>query len=204
MRGPAPARTRINGALREREVRLIGQAGTQVGVMPTAEAMRLAQEANLDLVEVQATADPPVCRLMDYGRHRYEQDRKERESRRAQKVIELKEVRVRPKTDDHDLETKRRQIRGWLGEGNRVQLTIRMRGREQAHPDVARRVLADLASTVADIGHVERDVLPEGRAMTLVLAPGTAPVRRASSSPRQAAASESLSESPAPTGATPS
>ena len=204
LRGPAPARTRINGAIRVREVRLIDQDGTQLGVMPTSEALRRAQEANLDLVEVQATADPPVCRLMDYGRHRYEQDRKERESRRAQKVVELKEVRLRPKTDEHDLDTKRRQIRGWLGEGNRVQLTIRMRGREQAHPDVARRVLADLASTVSDVGHVERDVLPEGRAITMVLAPGTAPAPRRAAPARPAPAGEPAPENASPSSATPS
>ena len=181
MRGPAPPRTRVNTAIRVREVRLIGADGTQLGVMPTADALRLAQESNLDLVEVQATADPPVCRLMDYGRHRYEQDRKERESRKAQKIVELKEVRLRPKTDEHDIETKRRAIRGWLGEGNKVQLTVRMRGREQAHPDVARKVLADLAATLTDVGYIERDTLAEGRTITMILAPGTAPSRRQSS-----------------------
>lgn len=201
MRGPAPPRTRINGAIRAREVRVIGEDGAQLGVMSTLEAMRLAQEANLDLVEVQPGAEPPVCRLMDYGRHRYEQDRKERESRKAQKVIELKEVRLRPKTDEHDLDTKRRAIRGWLGEGNKVQLTIRMRGREQAHPDWARKVLYDLAGTLTDVGHIERDVLPEGRAITMIIAPGTAPARRqnAPSAPRQAPPA-----GPAPGGETPS
>lgn len=181
---PAAPRVRINGAIRVREVRLIGEDGTQLGVMPTIEALQRAQEADLDLVEVQPGADPPVCRLMDYGRHRYEQERRERESRKAQKIVELKEVRLRPKTDDHDLDTKRRAIQRWLGEGNKVQLTIRMRGREQAHPDVARKVLADLAATVAEVGHIERDVLPEGRAITMILAPGPAPARRPPNAPR--------------------
>jgi len=180
MRGPAPPRTRINGAIRVREVRVIGDDGAQLGVMPTSEAQRLAQEASLDLVEVQPNADPPVCRLMDYGRYRYEQDRKERESRKAQKVVQLKNVRLEPKTAAHDLETKRRAIRGWLAEGNKVQLTIRMRGREQAHPDVARRVLHELAESLSDAGFIERDILPEGRTLTLILAPGTAPARRQS------------------------
>ncbi len=196
MRGPAPPRTRINGAIRVREVRLIGEDGAQLGVLPTADALRRAQDANLDLVEVQPNADPPVCRLMDYGRHRYEQDRKERESKKGQKIVELKEVRLRPKTDDHDLDTKRRAIKGWLGDGNKVQLTIRMRGREQAHPDVARRVLADLAATVADVGHIERDVLPEGRAITMIIAPGPAPARRQAPPPRPSAPS---APAPAPT-----
>lgn len=178
-RGAPPARgPRINSAIRVREVRLIGEDGSQLGIMPTQEALRRAEEADLDLVEVQPGADPPVCRLMDYGRHKYEQERKDRESRKAQKVIALKEVRLRPKTDDHDLETYRRHIRGWLSEGNRVQLTVRMCGREQAHPDVARKVLADMAATLADVGHIERDVLAEGRTLTMILAPGTAPQRR--------------------------
>jgi len=187
-----------------REVRLIGDDGTQLGVMATAEALRRAEEANLDLVEVQPGADPPVCRLMDYGRHRYEQDRKERESRKAQKVIKLKEVRLRPKTDDHDLETYRRQIRGWLAEGNRVQLTVRMRGREQAHPDVARKVLLDMATSIADVGHIERDVLPEGRTITMIIAPGTAPPSRRNPSPpqRPATPSDPAPGSPEPSGAT--
>ena len=203
-RGPAPPRVRINNAIRVREVRLIGDDGTQLGVMATAEALRRAEEANLDLVEVQPGADPPVCRLMDYGRHRYEQDRKERESRKAQKVIKLKEVRLRPKTDDHDLETYRRQIRGWLAEGNRVQLTVRMRGREQAHPDVARKVLLDMATSIADVGHIERDVLPEGRTITMIIAPGTAPPSRRNPSPpqRPATPSDPAPGSPEPSGAT--
>lgn len=181
---PAAPRVRINGAIRVREVRLIGDDGAQLGVMATADAMRLAQEANLDLVEVQPGADPPVCKLMDFGRHRYEQERRERESRKTQKVVKLKEVRLRPKTDDHDLETYRRNIQRWLAEGNKVQLTVRMRGREQAHPDVARKVLYDMASNVAGAGHIERDVLPEGRTITMILAPGPAPARRAPSAPR--------------------
>ena len=185
LRGPAPPRTRVNGAIGAREVRLIGEDGTQLGVMTTAEAMRRAEDADLDLVEVQPNANPPVCRLMDYGRHRYEQERRERESRRAQKLIELKEVRLSPKTDEHDLETKRRAIRGWLSDGNKVQLTIRMKGRERAHPDWARRVLYELANSLSDAAHVERDVLAEGRSLSLVLAPGTAPARRqGASAPR--------------------
>lgn len=148
--------------------------------------MRLGQEGGLDLVEVQPTADPPVCRLMDYGRHKYEQERKERENRRAQKTVELKEVRLRPDTDSHDLDTKRRAVMGWLAEGSKVQLTIRMRGREQAHPDVARKVLSAIANSIGETGHIERDVLAEGRAMTMILAPGVGTVRRV---PRPQAAS---------------
>ncbi len=183
-----PPRERINGAIRVREVRLIGDDGAQLGVMPTAEALRRAQEANVDLVEVQPGADPPVCKLMDYGRMRYDRDRKERENKRVQKIVELKELRLNPDTDQHDLDTKRKRLHGWLGEGNKVQLTVRMRGREQAHPDVARKVLADMAATVTDVGHIERDVLPEGRTITMIMAPGPAPVRRQPNAPRPASA----------------
>ena len=159
-------------------MRLIDDQNNQLGVLSLDAALRIANEKGLDLVEVAPQASPPVCRLMDYGRHRYEQERRERESRRAQKIIELKEVRLSPKTDEHDLDTKRRAIRGWLSEGNKVQLTIRMKGRERAHPDWARRVLSELADSLSDAGHVERDVLAEGRSLSLVLAPGTAPARR--------------------------
>ncbi len=178
-RPPAPPRTRLNGAIRVREVRLIGEDGAQLGVMLTQDAMQRALDLGLDLVEVQATAEPPVCRLMDYGRHRYEQDRKERESKRNTKPTELKEVRLKPDTDSHDLETKSRAIRKWISEGSKVQLTVRMRGREQAHPEVARKVLSDLAASLSDVSFIERNVIPEGRTMTLMLAPGAAPARRA-------------------------
>lgn len=181
-RAPAPPRQRINNQIRVREVRLIGDDGAQLGVMPTSEAMRLAEEASLDLVEVQANVDPPVCKLMNYGRMRYEQDRRERESKKAQKTQELKEVRLSPDTDQHDLDTKRRRAAGWLKEGNKVQLNIRMRGREQAHPDVARRVLSEMAATLTEVGHIERDALAQGRTISLVLAPGPAPNRRAQAS----------------------
>jgi len=154
-------------------VLVIDSDGSQLGQMPIADALRIAREKSLDLVEVSPLAQPPVCRILDYGRQQYEQSRKEREARKNQTKVVIKEVRVRPKTDPHDLDTKLRAITKWLQEGDRVQLTLRMRGREQAHPDWGRKVLVEMASKVGDVGRVERDVLAEGRQMTLVLAPSS-------------------------------
>jgi len=160
-------------------VLVIDETGSQLGQMATVDAVRVAREKGLDLVEVSPLANPPVCRIMDWGRQQYEQSRKEREAKKNQSKIVIKEVRVSPKTDPHDKETKLRAITEWLRHGDRVQLTLRMRGREQAHPDVGRKVLAEMASAVGDVGRVERDVLWEGRRMTMVLAPNTIPVRKA-------------------------
>jgi len=159
---------------------VIDETGSALGQMAIADANRIAREKGLDLVEVQPMAQPPVCRIMDFGRQQYEQARREREARKNATKIVIKEVRVRPKTDEHDLETKLRQITGWLKEGDKVQLTLRMRGREQAHPDVGRKVLTDMAAAVGDVGRIERDVFAEGRQMTLVLAPNISPAKRQS------------------------
>lgn len=175
-RGPRN-QVRLNEGIRARVVLVIDENGGQLGQMPTVDAVRIAQERGLDLVEVSPNAVPPVCRLMDYGRQQYEQSRREREAKKNQTKITIKEMRVSPKTDEHDRDTKLRAISEWLRKGDRVQLTLRMRGREQAHPDVGRKVLADMASAVADVGRIERDVVWEGRRMTMLLAPNTAPVR---------------------------
>ncbi|MDB5073893.1 MAG: translation initiation factor [Chloroflexi bacterium] len=169
-RGPRN-QVRINEQIRARVVLVIDSDGSQLGEMPIADALKIARDKSLDLVEVSPLAQPPVCRILDYGRQQYEQSRKEREARKNQTKVVIKEVRVRPKTDPHDLDTKLRAITKWLQEGDRVQLTLRMRGREQAHPDWGRKVLVEMASKVGDVGRVERDVLAEGRQMTLVLAP---------------------------------
>ena len=189
-RGPR-SQVRVNEQIRARLVRVIDEDGKQLGDMPVFEALRIAQEKSLDLVEVQPGVDPPVCRIMDHGRQQYEQSRKEREARKNQKQIVIKEVRVRPKTDPHDLETKLRAITKWLEEGDKVQPTLRMRGREQAHPDWGRKVLVEMAAKVGEAGRIERDVLSEGRQMTLVLAPNTGPVKRP---PRPTAAQRPRSE----------
>jgi translation initiation factor IF-3 len=177
-RGPRGAQVRINEQIRARIVLVIDSDGTALGQMSIVDALKAARDRNLDLVEVSPLAQPPVCRILDYGRQQYEQSRREREARKNQKTITLKQVRVRPKTDPHDLDTKRKSIVKWLEEGDHVQLVLRMRGREQAHPDWGRKVLLELASKVADVARVERDVISEGRQMTLILAPASSPVKK--------------------------
>lgn len=176
-RGPRNP-VRINESIRARVVLVIDETGTQLGQMSTVDALKTARDRGLDLVEVSPLATPPVCRILDYGRQQYEQARREREAKKNQTKIVIKEVRVSPKTDPHDKETKLRAITEWLRKGDRVQLTLRMRGREQAHPDVGRKVLAEMASAVGDVGRVERDVLWEGRRMTMVLAPNSIPAKK--------------------------
>jgi translation initiation factor IF-3 len=163
--------TRVNERIRIREVRLIDDAGEQVGIIPTRDALEMARERGLDLVEVAPNAVPPVCRLMDYGKFRYEQSRKERESRRNQHVIELKEVRIRPKIDDHDLETKGRQAAKFLDGGDKVKLTVTFKGREMAHPDIGKGLLDQLADMLRPHGTVEAMPRLEGRAMIMFMNP---------------------------------
>jgi translation initiation factor IF-3 len=186
-RGPRN-QVRINEQIRARVVLVIDSDGSQLGQMSIVDALKIARDKSLDLVEVSPLAQPPVCRILDYGRQQYEQSRKEREARKNQTKVVIKEVRVRPKTDPHDLETKLRAITKWLQEGDRVQLTLRMRGREQAHPDWGRKVLVEMASKIGDVGRVERDVLAEGRQMTLVLAPSTLVTKKSKPVAQQAPA----------------
>ncbi len=162
---------RINEGIRVKEVRLIGAAGENVGVVSTQEAMRMAAEADLDLVEVAAAADPPVCRIMDFGKFLYERTRKEREARRAQTKIEVKEIRLRPKTNVHHRSFKVRDARKWLEDGNKVKVRIRFRGREIDYVDLALTDLKEVAEELADIAIVEQAPAMEGRSVLLVLAP---------------------------------
>jgi translation initiation factor IF-3 len=166
-----PVQTRVNERIRIREVRLIDEEGQQVGIIPTRDAMEMARSRGLDLVEVAPNAVPPVCRIMDYGKFRYEQSRKERESRRNQHVIELKEVRIRPKIDDHDLETKGRQAAKFLEAGDKVKMTVLFRGREMAHPDIGKALLDQLADMLRPHGTIEQTPRLEGRTMTMMLNP---------------------------------
>lgn len=164
-------RLRINNRIRARDVRLIDEDGTQVGVVSIREALILAEERGLDLVEVAPNAVPPVCRVMDYGKFRYEQTKKEREARKNQKQIELKEVRLKPKTDDHDLGVKSRQARKFLLSGDKVKFTVKFRGREIFHPDIGMAMLEQMAEELRDIATIEQKPLMEGRALSLMLAP---------------------------------
>jgi translation initiation factor IF-3 len=159
----------INERIRAREVRLIDEQGSQVGILSLNEALRLARERNLDLVEVAPNAAPPVCRLLDYGRYKYEQTKKENEARKHQKLSLLKEVRLTPRTDEHDVEFKVRTIQRFLEEGDKVKVTIRFKGREMAHPQLGRQVLETIANSLKGVATVEKMPLIEGRTMTMVL-----------------------------------
>ena len=164
---------RVNERIKAREVRLIGAKGEQLGIMPLYQAREIAGQSNLDLVEVTATAAPPVCRLLDYGKYKYEQTKKEREARKNQKVSLLREVRLRPKVGDHDFEAKARLSRKLLGEGNKVKVTILFRGREITHPEIGRRLLRRMAESLGEAASVERQPLMDGRRMAMILSPAT-------------------------------
>ena len=153
------------------EVRLIGPDGDNLGVVSTQEAMRIARDAELDLVEVAAGANPPVCRVMDFGKFLYERAKKEREAKKAQTKIEIKEIRLRPKTNEHHRGFKTRDARRWLLEGNKVKVTIRFRGREVTYPELALEDLREIAEELADIAIIEQPPAMEGRVMNMVLSP---------------------------------
>ncbi|MBM4457903.1 MAG: translation initiation factor IF-3 [Chloroflexi bacterium] len=157
--------------IRVREVRVIDENGEQLGVMPTFEALRLAQERSLDLVEVAPNAAPPVCRLLDFGKFQYERQKREREARKAQKVIEVKEIRLRPRTGEHDINTKARKALGFLEEGSKVKVAVRFRGREITHPEVAREQLADFVEKLGDAAVIEQQPAMEGPNLFMLFAP---------------------------------
>jgi translation initiation factor IF-3 len=152
-------------------VRLIGHDGDHFGVVSLSEALERAQEADLDLVEVSPNAEPPVCKVMNYGKFLYEKSKREREARKAQKQIEIKEIRFRPKTSEHHKSFKVRNARRWLGEGMKVKARIRFRGREFHYPEIARALLQSIAEELSDVGEVEQYPNMEGRTMLMVLAP---------------------------------
>ena len=161
----------MNREIRVPEVRVIDAEGSNLGVLQTMEAVRLAQEAELDLVEVAPNAEPPVARIMDFGKFLYEQSKKEREARKAQKQVEIKEIQLRPKTNEHHTQFKVRNARGWLEDGNKVKVRIRFRGREITYPEVAMEQLQDIVEELADIAMVEQAPQLDGRTMLMVLAP---------------------------------
>lgn len=161
-------------------MRLIGPNGENVGVVAIEEALRMAREAELDLVEVAPNASPPVCRIMDFGKFAYERAKKEREARKAQTKIEVKEIRLRPKTNEHHREFKVRDARRWLQEGNKVKVRIRFRGREISYPEIALNDLKEVAEALSDVGVVEQPPALEGRTMLMVLAPGKASKKKSS------------------------
>ena len=160
----------INEQIRDKEVRLIGADGEQLGIMSAREAYKLAQEAELDLVKIAPGAKPPVCKIIDYGKYRYELARKEKEARKKQKTVELKEVRLSPNIDTNDLNTKMNAARKFISKGNKVKVTLRFRGREMAHVQASKHILDDFAEALADIAVVEKAPKLEGRSMGIVLA----------------------------------
>ncbi|TIC80426.1 translation initiation factor IF-3 [Nocardioides sp. GY 10113] len=162
---------RINERIRVPEVRLVGPNGETVGIVPTDQALKLAQEADLDLVEVAPMARPPVCKLMDYGKFKYENAQKAREARRNQTNVIIKEMKLRPKIDAHDYETKKGHVVRFLKAGDKVKITIMFRGREQHRPELGFRLLQKLAEDVADLGFVESNPKQDGRNMIMVLGP---------------------------------
>jgi translation initiation factor IF-3 len=163
---------RTNRQIRVPQVRLIGLNGEQLGVVSTDDALRLAQEAEVDLVEVAPTAAPPVCRLLDYGKFRYSKQKKDAEAKKKQHITQLKELRIRPGTDAHDLERQLKKAEEFLSDGQRVKFTLRFRGREMAHQDLGRKKLQEVARQLGEVSWVESEPRTEGRVMNLVLAPG--------------------------------
>lgn len=159
----------INEQIRDTEVRVIGQNNEQLGIMGIDEARRLAEEAGVDLVKIAPNATPPVCRIIDYGKFRYEQSRKEKEARKKQRVIEIKEIRMSPNIDTNDLNTKIAAARKFLSKGDRVKITLRFRGREMAHMNNSRYILDDFAEALSDIAVVEKAPKVEGRSLTMFL-----------------------------------
>ena len=160
----------INEQIRDREIRLIGEDGEQFGVMSSRDAMKLAREAELDLVKIAPQAKPPVCKIIDYGKYRYELARKEKEAKKKQKTVEVKEVRLSPNIDTNDLNTKVNNAKKFISKGNKVKVTLRFRGREMAHVQQSKHILDDFAETLADVAVVEKPAKMEGRAMSMVLA----------------------------------
>ena len=168
-REPAISELFINEQIRDKEIRLIGESGEQLGIMSSREALKLAEEAGLDLVKIAPTAKPPVCKIVDYGKYRYELARKEKDAKRKQKVIEVKEIRMSPNIDTNDLNTKVGAARKFLEKGNRVKVTLRFRGREMAHMSTSKHILDDFAQMLSDIAVVETMPKVEGRSMIMFL-----------------------------------
>lgn len=160
----------MNEEIRDKEIRVVGADGSQLGIMSPREALRIAAEQNLDLVRIAPQATPPVCRIMDYGKYRYEQAKREKEARKNQKTVEIKEVRMSLNIDTHDFETKVGQARRFLESGNKVKVSVRFRGREMAHSEMGRGLLERFAAACAEVGNQEKPPKMEGRSLAMFLA----------------------------------
>ena len=159
----------INEQIRDKEVRLIGEDGEQLGIVSSRDALKMAEEAGLDLVKIAPTAKPPVCKIVDYGKYKYEQVRKEKEANKKQKVIDIKEIRLSPNIDTNDLNTKIASARKFIEKGNKVKVTLRFRGREMAHVQSSRHILDEFAKALEDIALVDKPAKMEGRSMAMFL-----------------------------------
>ena len=159
----------INGKIGDREIRLIGSQGEQIGVMNSKEALRMAREEELDLVLIAPNANPPVCKIIDYGKYRYEMARKEKEAKKKQKVIEIKEVRLSPNIDENDVNTKAKAARKFLEKGDKVKVSLRFRGREMSHMNQSRHILDDFAEKLSDIAVIDKPAKGEGRSLVMFL-----------------------------------
>jgi translation initiation factor IF-3 len=168
---PKEPSIRVNERIRIPEVRVVMGSGENLGVLPTREALQIARDQGLDLVEINPKASPPVCKIMDFGRYKYDQKKKAREAKKKASVIEVKEIKFRPRTDDHDFDHKLKRIRSFLEDNNKVKLTVRFRGREMAHQDIGRDLLYRVAETVKELGQIVQEPASEGRAMSMLLAP---------------------------------
>jgi translation initiation factor IF-3 len=162
---------RVNEEIRIPLVRLIGSNGEMIGIMPTREALHRAMQEGLDLVEISPGADPPVCKILDFGKFKYEQQKKRSEARKKQKIVEIKEIKVRPNIDDHDYDVKLRQMKNFIAEGDKVKVTLRFRGREMAHLDLAMKVLERVKAELEPVAKVEQMPRMENRQMVMVLTP---------------------------------
>lgn len=160
----------INEQIRDKEVRLVGENGEQLGIVSSKEALKMAEDAGLDLVKIAPKAEPPVCKIIDYGKFKYESLRKEKEAKKKQKTVELKEVRLSPNIDVNDLNTKMNSARKFIMKGNKVKITLRFRGREMAHMQQSKHILDDIAQNLSDVAVVEKAPKIEGRNISLVLA----------------------------------
>lgn len=163
----------VNWQIRAPEVRVVGHDGKQIGILPLKEAMKLAEEQGLDLVEVAPQATPPVCRIMNYGKYKYQQSKKIQEAKKHQTVIQVKEVKIRPRTEEHDLQFKLRHAKRFLSEGNKVKVSMLFRGREIAHPEMGRELLDRIVAELKDLMVIEQAPRLEGRSMVMLLAPKT-------------------------------
>ena len=159
----------INEQIRDREVRVISESGEQLGIMSSKDALKLAKEAELDLVKIAPTAKPPVCKIIDYGKYRYELARKEKEAKKKQKTIEIKEVRLSPNIDVNDLNTKVNCAKKFISKGNKVKVSLRFRGREMAHMQASRHILEDFAKELEDVAVIDKPIKQEGRSLTMFL-----------------------------------